>query len=308
MKENELLENKTEREKLIDKIEVLDKVKKLILLPFGDFMTIKQLADYYEVGLETINSLVKDNREELESNGMKLYKGNELCKSDVMSFKDFTKNRANYKFYDGNGNELSVGGKGIQLFIRRAILNVGMLLRDSEVAKQIRYELLNMSENKQTINEETTKIDKEKLLMLDIMCAKDDMEQMLAMNKYKRYKDEQQSKIEEEKKIAVEKVENLTKSDATFGIREAKTNLGVREKKLVTYLINNKYCYRQHKKTDEKGKPTGKLKPYEKYTKEPTRYFTEISQIDRVGNPHNQTVITIEGLEYFRKYIDDINN
>ena len=194
MTENELLENKTEREKLIDKIEVLDKVKKLILLPFGDFMTIKQLADYYEVGLEAINSLVKDNREELESNGMKLYKSNELCKSDVMSFKDFTKNRANYKFYDGNGNELSVGGKGIQLFIRRAILNVGMLLRDSEVAKQIRTSLLNMSENKESINEETTKIDKEKLLMLDIMCAKDDMEQMLAMNKYKRYKDEQQSK------------------------------------------------------------------------------------------------------------------
>ena len=194
MKENELLENKTEREKLIDKTEVLDKVKKLILLPFGDFMTIKQLADYYEVGLRAITSLSFDNKEELESNGMITYKGDDLCKSHVISFKEFTKNRANYKFYDDKRNELSVGGKGIGLFTRRAILNVGMLLRDSKVAKQIRYELLNMSENKQAINEETTKIDKEKLLMLDIMCAKDDMEQMLAMNKYKRYKDEQQSK------------------------------------------------------------------------------------------------------------------
>ena len=36
-----------ELEKLIDKVEVLDKVKKLILLPYGDCMTRKQVADYY---------------------------------------------------------------------------------------------------------------------------------------------------------------------------------------------------------------------------------------------------------------------
>lgn len=304
--ELELLENKIEREKLIERIEVLDKVKKVILLPFGDFMTNKEIADYYEVGVKAINSLILDNKEELESNGYHVYKGNDLCNSHVISFKEFTKNRANYKFYSKEGSELSVGGKGIGLFTRRAILNVGMLLRDSKVAKQIRYELLNMSENKQAINEEVNNLDKEKLLMLDIMCAKDDMEQMVAMNKYKRYKDEQKNKIEEEKKIAVEKVENLTKSDATFGIRESKNNLGVGEKNFITYLIENKYCYRQHKKSDEKGKSTGKLKPYEVYTKEPTRYFTEISQIDRVGNPHTQTVITIDGLEHFRKLKDKI--
>lgn len=306
MNELEIIENKTTREKLIERVDVLDKVKKVILLPFGDFMTNKQVAEYYEVGEKAITSLVFDNKEEIENNGYYVYKGNELCNSHVISFEEFTKNRANYKFYDDKGNVLSVGGKGIALFTRRAILNVGMLLRDSKIAKEIRTSLLNMSENKEAIQQEVNNIDTEKLLMLDIMCAKDDMQQMIAMNKYKRYKDEQKAKIEAEKKVAVEKVENLTKSDATMGLREVKNNLGVKEKSLRNFILENKYCYRKHKKDDKKGNPTGVLMPYEQYTKGDTRYFTIIKQIDRIGNPHSQMVFTIEGIEHFRKLKSEI--
>lgn len=306
MKELEIIENKTTREKLLDRIEILDKVKKVILLPFGDFMTNKQVAEYYEVGEKAITSLVFDNKEEIENNGYYVYKGNELCNSHVISFEKFTKNRANYKFYDNKGNELSVGGKGIALFTRRAILNVGMLLRDSNIAKQVRTSLLNMSENKEAIQQEVNNINKEKLLALDVLYAKTDNERMINLGKFINYKDEQKAKIEAEKKVAVEKVENLTKSDATMGLREVKNNLGVKEKSLKTYLLNNKYCYRKHKQGDSKGNPTGALMPYEPYTKDDTRYFTIIKQIDRIGNSHSQMVFTIDGIEHFRKLKSEI--
>lgn len=44
-----------------------------------------------------------------------------------------------------NGNKIGYKGNGI--FPKRAILRVGMLLRDSEVAKEVRTQLLNIEEN-----------------------------------------------------------------------------------------------------------------------------------------------------------------
>lgn len=287
MKELEIIENKETREKLLDRIEILDKVKKVILLPYGDSMTMEQVAEYYEVGLEAINSLVKDNRKEIESNGYKV-----LTKEELKSFKNLC--------------QIKSRAKQIAIFTRRAILNVGMLLRDSKIAKEIRTSLLNMSENKEVIQQEVNNIDTEKLLALDVLYAKTDNERMINLGKFINYKDEQKAKIEEEKKIAVEKVENLTKSDATMGLREAKNNLGVKEKSLRNYILENKYCYRKHKKDDKKGNPTGALMPYEQYTKDDTRYFTIIKQIDRIGNPHSQMVFTIDGIEYFRKLKSEI--
>ena len=163
-----------------------------------------------------------------------------------------------------------------------------------------------MSENKEAIQQEISNIDKEKLLALDVLYAKTDNERMVNLGKFINYKDEQKAKIEAEKRVAVEKVENLTKSDATMGLREAKNNLGVKEKSLRNFILENKYCYRKHKKDDKKGNPTGALMPYEQYTKGDTRYFTIIKQIDRIGNPHSQMVFTIDGIEHFRKLKSEI--
>lgn len=69
MKNNEIIESKELRESMIDQVGVLEKVKDLLLLGNSEYATVKQVADYYEVSLETIQSLVKNNREELTSNG-----------------------------------------------------------------------------------------------------------------------------------------------------------------------------------------------------------------------------------------------
>lgn len=175
MKEFDFITEKDLRSKAVENelaIAKMQMVKELLLLDGTEYATTEMVARYYDVeSMETINSIIKDHREELESNGLKVYKGSELANSDVMSFKDFTKNRANYKFELNDGTILSVGGRGITLFTKRAILNIGMLLTSSDVAIELRSRLLDIIHdadkgvgNTQTIVEEideTTKLSME---------------------------------------------------------------------------------------------------------------------------------------------------
>lgn len=127
IKSDALLESRTLRESLADRTEVLDRVKKLTMLPDDLHVTVEMAASYYEVGREAIKSVIKDHRDELENDGMKVLSGDEL-----RSFKDLT----------------NVGSQARSLTIipRRALLRIGMLLRDSAVARQVREYLLNVEE------------------------------------------------------------------------------------------------------------------------------------------------------------------
>ena len=130
-RENQLLEQKELREKNLGRIEVLEQVGNLLLLSNTEYATMEMVSEYYNVGLEAINSLVKDNREEIASNGFKV-----LTKEELKSLKNLSgiKSRA----------------KQLAIFPKRAILNVGMLLRDSEVAQDIRSRLLDITHDAET--------------------------------------------------------------------------------------------------------------------------------------------------------------
>ena len=141
MNEEVLVERKDEREKCYDKIEVLNQVGELLLLPNDEYATMDMVAKYYKVPKSTIDSLVEDNLDELISNGYKVVKGSEIANSHVIQFESFTRNRGNYKFVLDDESLLSVGGHGIRLFSKKAILNVGMLLKDSEVATEIQQKI-----------------------------------------------------------------------------------------------------------------------------------------------------------------------
>lgn len=123
---DEILMNEKERKALIGRVDVLDKVGNLLLLGNTQFATTQQVANYYGVGVKAIQSLVIDNREELESNGLKMYK-----RSEILSILK-------------GELEIKVPNRGQKLFSKRAILNVGMLLRDSEIAKEVRSRLLDI--------------------------------------------------------------------------------------------------------------------------------------------------------------------
>ncbi|WP_069769328.1 restriction endonuclease [Streptomyces sp. LUP30] len=123
--ESALLESKSLRDGVLERTDALDRVKALSLLPDGMHVTTAMVAAYFEVGLEAVKSLVKDNRSELEANGYHSLTGEQL-----RSFKDLSGIRSRTR--------------SLALFSRRAVLNVAMLLQDSEVARQVRVYLLDV--------------------------------------------------------------------------------------------------------------------------------------------------------------------
>jgi len=123
-----LVESKTMRDKYMDNDYVLEKVKALVLLPNDTHITTEMASNYFEVGIEAINSLIKDHREELESDEMLVLVGEQL-----KSFKDIC--------------QIESRARALTVIPRRAILRMGMLLRDSLIAKQVRTYLLNVENN-----------------------------------------------------------------------------------------------------------------------------------------------------------------
>lgn len=121
--EGVLLESRTMRGAVIGRVEVLDRVRELELCPDGLHATTNDVARYFEVGVAAVHSVVFDHRAELESNGYHVLTG-----SPLTSFKEVS----------GINSRM----RSLALFPRRAVLNVAMLLRDSEVARQVRAYLL----------------------------------------------------------------------------------------------------------------------------------------------------------------------
>ncbi|MFD0267152.1 restriction endonuclease [Streptomyces sp. NPDC127106] len=121
--ESVLLESRTLRTSVLDRMHVLDKVKTLSLLPDGLHVTTAMVAAYYEVSVAAVRSLVADHRGELEANGYHVVTGAELSALKALS-------------------SAPSRTAALALFSRRAVLNVGMLLRDSEIARQVRTYLL----------------------------------------------------------------------------------------------------------------------------------------------------------------------
>ena len=127
MKENELLLKRNLRDEVMndERLEVLDSVKTIAYLSNSKYSTIEQVADYYEVTKQAIESVVLRNKEELEANGFKTFSYAELKSLNIQT------------------ECFKIPNRGMRLFTKRAILNVGMLLQESEIAKEVRTLLLN---------------------------------------------------------------------------------------------------------------------------------------------------------------------
>ncbi|GGZ83891.1 restriction endonuclease [Streptomyces bluensis] len=126
-----LLESKALRDSVLDRTDVLDRVKALSLLPDGMHVTTAMVATYFEVAETVINNLLSRHRQELAANGLRVLRGPEL-----REFKEL--NLSSYP--SGYPQPRS----SLALWPRRAVLNVAMLLRDSGVARQVRTYLLDM--------------------------------------------------------------------------------------------------------------------------------------------------------------------
>ena len=167
MNETQFIDDRTLRDNAVGHYEVLEKVKKLLLIPELEVMTTEQVADYYEVDYDAVKKVYQRNTDELESDGMHIEKMETFLKGQNVSFQK-ERNKA-ILTYD-NGITFSVTNRGLKVFPRRAILRVGMLLRDSVIAKEVRTQLLNIEE-KSSDEVKVQDINEEQSLMLAVGMA-----------------------------------------------------------------------------------------------------------------------------------------
>jgi hypothetical protein len=130
-----LLESKTARDGQLTQVsheaasDVLSKAKALVfaLWQGTGAATTEQIAEYYETSLETVKTVLKRHRDELESDGSVVLRGKAL-------------NEARFIM------NLAPNTDKITIWTPRAALRLGMLLRDSAVAKQVRNVLLDVAQ------------------------------------------------------------------------------------------------------------------------------------------------------------------
>ena len=152
-------------------VEVLDRVGGVLLLPNTELATTKQVAEFYGVPINTMQSVMKNNREELEANGMKSMSYSELKAVLV-------------KASNGDAFEsYSISRRGSTIFSKRTILLVGFLLEKSKIAQEVRNQALNVIENA-TDEHKTFEITKEKELLMAIMFASNEVERATAINEH----------------------------------------------------------------------------------------------------------------------------
>lgn len=78
MNELSLVESKSLRDEYANRTDVLSKVKALVLLPDDIHATVEMTAKYYEVPIDAIEAHIRNNRDELEQDGMAVLTGTRL--------------------------------------------------------------------------------------------------------------------------------------------------------------------------------------------------------------------------------------
>lgn len=240
-KHDELLENEDLRKKLIDKIEVLNKVKELILLPNTELMTTRMVADYYEVSQDVIRDNIRRHKEELAENGLAFKKYKEI------------KEMISNGFNSGRMSQLKISRQGTNVFSRRAVLNIGMLLRDSDVAKRIRTMLLDTFESS-TIEQRTSNMTKETELIVNIIMANNKEDETLALADYRKFKNSHINSLKEtieEQRPKVDKYGRFIDFNYTYSFKEVAKMLSTRSKDdgydfNVTKFYYHLFCERRH--------------------------------------------------------------
>jgi len=226
------------REKAINRIEVLDKVKKLFLIPEMDVMTLPQVANYYEVEPHTLTMLYQRNKEEINLDGtmLKSYKDFLISQDVTLETKQ---GKSIIKLSDTI--TLEIPNRGIRCFSKRAILRIGMLLRDSDIAKEVRTQLLNTFEHS-TDKQKTADIDDETKLIEEVgrmYCLGDKESFAIAAQSYIAFQNRHIKKL----KDSNEELENNNKALAGELLKWDDRKCINRAVRLIASECNTKFGY-----------------------------------------------------------------
>ena len=275
----QLLENEELREQLIGRIEVLDTVGDLLLLDTLEMATVEQVAKYYGTEVGTIKMCVSNNRREIDLDGYVVQTKDELLSKNIL----LKTKRGGFDILNDEGEVVASGSnKGIALFPKRAILRVGMLLRDSEIAEELRTQLLNLVDNTYDENPDllTKNIDEETQLRMNIGIAyatggTDEL--LLATKALHDY----QQRVINRMKPKEEAYDKFMDSEGTYTVTNVCKMLGLKRSVVFAWLRENKLVFQNKTEATKKAIDMGILKQVIK------------------GN-YSTMVVTATGVEYIR--------
>ena len=237
-KEN-IISDRSMRDNCVSHYEVLEKVKKVLLIPDTEWATQKQVAEYYEVGEKAIETICTRHKDELETDGVSLKSYKEFLNIQNEGLETVVGKTI---FLLANGESLTVPNRGLKIFPRRAILRVGMLLRDSAIAKEVRTQLLNIEEK--TSNEiKVHDITEEQRLMLNVgmAYASGDINAMLkATTEYNAFQNRHIEKLKNDNKALADGIlEWKDRDKLNAGIRKLSAVTGIHFSKMWNELYKN---------------------------------------------------------------------
>jgi phage antirepressor YoqD-like protein len=300
-------------EDCVRNIEVLENVKEILTLGNTEFITVQMAADYFDTPLGTIKSLISEHNEELVENGLITYKRNE--------FREFVL-KLDYptsKVQTGRGKdvatigdiEINVTNKGITLISKRVLLNIGMLLRDSEVAKELRRRILDIvhdaEQGKGSIETIENEINEEERLTTELSRAilKGDMAKFMELTtKINELKNKRIVELEEQVEGYEGLIDSFINKNSLYSIRDVGKSLkGLKfniKDGFSTFGANNVFHYLR-----DRGVlyyRSGQNKPYAEY--EGKYIKMKLSEaINGWGQPVYVCYFTKDGIKWFFKKI-----
>lgn len=241
MEQENIISDRSMRDKCVGRYEVLEKVKKLLLLPGTDLMSIEQVADFYEVSSQGIKNLYSQNREEIDGDGTKMLPRDFYNGSNEKSISvDIKQTSVTYTFEDGQ--IVTINNRGLKVFSKRAVLRIGMMLQQSWVAREVREQLLNIEE-KVSDETKTHDIDEEQSLMLSVgmaVASGDATAVAITSAKLVEFKNRHIQKLENDNKALAEGIlEWKDRNKLNAGIRKLAAVTGIHFSKMWNELYKN---------------------------------------------------------------------
>lgn len=175
----------------VNLVDLLKKYGKVV-----DYMTEPMVADFYGVSKKCLNQVGNRNAEELSDYGYRVVKGEELnnLRTTSCSLQISNKTRA------------------IRLYPIKAIIVIGMMLTESEVAEHLRKDIIDILFNE----DREIKLTRKEQLQLAILNG-DDLERICALREYEGVV------VEKATKPLLEKIEK-DEPKVTFANRVLKSN------------------------------------------------------------------------------------
>ena len=135
--EEDLINKKEMRDKYIDRLDILEKVKALLLIPEVNLMSTGMVAKFFDVPVATIKTVYLRNKDEIDSDGVKTLSSKDL-REWIQNEAIHLNGSSGVIITATDGTKYNLSHRDAVYFPPRSIVRLSMMLRDSKVAHAVR--------------------------------------------------------------------------------------------------------------------------------------------------------------------------